>query len=290
MRGCRPSHSKFKGRRLPLIDQVRDLDHRGSAAALAVLPERRAGPARGRAGRVRQHRHPQQPARAQPGQARHRHAALRRVPTWRCHLLRHGATRWSAATRPTRWRCAAPSRWRCDVEREIRLVRRDQAVPAQSPIAPGTWGYDPAFKSEMSELQPGARQGAARPVRLCRPRRRRLARAARRQAAGAGVRHLARPDLAPAQRAVEEEHGRARPAHRVQGRQVARAPEGQPRRQADDVGRGLERRAARRATPSWRSATGPTRARPTMRASTCRPSTSCTNASACCPTGPSARR
>jgi ABC-type transport system substrate-binding protein len=38
-----------------------------------------------------------------------------------------------------------------DVDREIRLVRRGQAVPAQSPIAPGTWGYDPAFKSEMSE-------------------------------------------------------------------------------------------------------------------------------------------
>lgn len=39
-----------------------------------------------------------------------------------------------------------------DVEREIRLVRRGQAVPAQGPIAPGTWGYDPAFKSEMSEF------------------------------------------------------------------------------------------------------------------------------------------
>ncbi|MGL6112548.1 MAG: ABC transporter substrate-binding protein [Rubrivivax sp.] len=39
-----------------------------------------------------------------------------------------------------------------DVDREIRLVRRNQAVPAQSPIAPGTWGYDPGFKSEMSEF------------------------------------------------------------------------------------------------------------------------------------------
>lgn len=38
-----------------------------------------------------------------------------------------------------------------DVEREIRLVRRGQAIPAQSPIAPETWGYDPHFKSEMSE-------------------------------------------------------------------------------------------------------------------------------------------
>jgi ABC-type transport system substrate-binding protein len=38
-----------------------------------------------------------------------------------------------------------------DLPREIALVRRGQAVPAQSPIAPGTWGYDAAFKSEMSE-------------------------------------------------------------------------------------------------------------------------------------------
>ncbi len=39
-----------------------------------------------------------------------------------------------------------------DVDREIRLVRRNQAIPSQSPIAPGTWGYDPAFKSEMSDF------------------------------------------------------------------------------------------------------------------------------------------
>jgi ABC-type transport system substrate-binding protein len=39
-----------------------------------------------------------------------------------------------------------------DVDREIRLVRRNQAIPSQSPIAPGTWGYDPTFKSEMSDF------------------------------------------------------------------------------------------------------------------------------------------
>jgi ABC-type transport system substrate-binding protein len=38
-----------------------------------------------------------------------------------------------------------------DIEREILQVRRGQAVPAQSPIAPGTWGYDPTFRSEMGE-------------------------------------------------------------------------------------------------------------------------------------------
>ncbi len=39
-----------------------------------------------------------------------------------------------------------------DVDREIRLVRRGQAIPAQGPIAPEVWGYDPAFKSEMSDF------------------------------------------------------------------------------------------------------------------------------------------
>ena len=39
-----------------------------------------------------------------------------------------------------------------DLDREIRLVRRGQAIPAQSPIGPEAWGYDPTFKSEMSEF------------------------------------------------------------------------------------------------------------------------------------------
>jgi ABC-type transport system substrate-binding protein len=39
-----------------------------------------------------------------------------------------------------------------DIEEEIRVARRGQAIPAQSPIGPNTWGYDPAFRSEMSEF------------------------------------------------------------------------------------------------------------------------------------------
>ncbi|MFN9507068.1 MAG: ABC transporter substrate-binding protein [Rubrivivax sp.] len=38
-----------------------------------------------------------------------------------------------------------------DMEREIRMVRRNQAIPAQSTVGPNVWGYDPTFKSEMSE-------------------------------------------------------------------------------------------------------------------------------------------
>ncbi len=41
-----------------------------------------------------------------------------------------------------------------DLEREIRLVRRGMAIPAQSPVLPHTTGYDPAFKSENSEYNP----------------------------------------------------------------------------------------------------------------------------------------
>ena len=39
-----------------------------------------------------------------------------------------------------------------DLDKEIRLVRKSQAVAAQSPVAPGVWGYDPDFRSEMSEF------------------------------------------------------------------------------------------------------------------------------------------
>ncbi|MBC7939176.1 MAG: bicyclomycin resistance protein [Chitinophagaceae bacterium] len=41
-----------------------------------------------------------------------------------------------------------------DLDREIRLVRRDMAIPAQSPVMPHLSGYDPTFKSENSEYSP----------------------------------------------------------------------------------------------------------------------------------------
>ena len=39
-----------------------------------------------------------------------------------------------------------------DIDREIRLVRRNQAIPAQSIVGPETWGYDAAYKSELSDF------------------------------------------------------------------------------------------------------------------------------------------
>lgn len=41
-----------------------------------------------------------------------------------------------------------------DTDKEIRSARRGQAIPAQSQLAPNTSGYDPAFKSEMSDYDP----------------------------------------------------------------------------------------------------------------------------------------
>jgi ABC-type transport system substrate-binding protein len=38
-----------------------------------------------------------------------------------------------------------------DVQREILLIRKRQAMPAQSVVAPGTYGYDPLYKSENSD-------------------------------------------------------------------------------------------------------------------------------------------
>lgn len=41
-----------------------------------------------------------------------------------------------------------------DVNKEILIARRGQAVPAQSPIVPHTTGYEPGFKSEMGDYDP----------------------------------------------------------------------------------------------------------------------------------------
>ena len=38
-----------------------------------------------------------------------------------------------------------------NLDEEIRVVRRGQAIPAQSIMGPGVWGYDPALKTAMSD-------------------------------------------------------------------------------------------------------------------------------------------
>ena len=41
-----------------------------------------------------------------------------------------------------------------NIDREIRIVRRGQAVPAQAAMQPGTFGYDPAYRSDNSAYDP----------------------------------------------------------------------------------------------------------------------------------------
>jgi ABC-type transport system substrate-binding protein len=42
-----------------------------------------------------------------------------------------------------------------DTAREIRILRRGQGIPVQSMVVPHTFGYDPKFKSEASDYDPG---------------------------------------------------------------------------------------------------------------------------------------
>ena len=45
-----------------------------------------------------------------------------------------------------------------DVPREIARIWRGQAIPAQSPLMPGTTGFDPTFKSEVGDHDPARAQ------------------------------------------------------------------------------------------------------------------------------------
>ena len=235
----------FKGRRLPLVDRVQiAIIEEPQPRWLSFLNEEQ-DVAEQVPAEFAQRRLPEQPARAQPGEEGRADGAL---PAFRRRRSRTSAwrTRWSAATSRTRWRCAVPSAWRSTWSARSASCAAARPFPAQSPIGPEGWGYDPSLQERDERVRPRPREGAARHARLRRPRRRRLARPARRPAAGAGVRHQPRPAEPPAQRAVAEEHGCDQHPHRVQDGEVARAAQGQPRRQADDVGRGLERGPTRR--------------------------------------------
>ena len=177
MRGCRPSPAQLKGRRLPMIDRSKmAIIEETQPRWLSFLNGERTCWTACR--RVRQHRDPQQPARAQPGQARHRHAALaarRRAVTYfnMENPIVGGNT-------PDEGGAAAGHR--------AGVRRRSRDPPGAARPGRAGAGADPArhlrlrpgVQERDERLRRGARQGPARPVRLCRPRRRRLARAARR--------------------------------------------------------------------------------------------------------------
>jgi len=101
-----------------------------------------------------------------------------------------------------------------DRNQEIAIVRKGQALPAQSPVPPGVVGFGPRVPVAPAGPRPCAGQGAPRHVRLRRPQRRRLARAARRPPPPHRLQVQRRqPGQPAARRAVGEIDGRHRRAH-----------------------------------------------------------------------------
>ena len=164
-----------------------------------------------------------------------------RSSTWRPRHRRLHARQGGAAPRHRagRWTSSARSAW-CD---------RGQAVPSNSQgrDAPAPDRLRPVVQERDERLQHRPRQGAAGHARLPVDKD------------GDGWRE--QPDGQPlvleyatspdaTNRALVEQWQKNMKAigirMELQDRQVAREPEGQPRRQAADVGRGLERRCARR--------------------------------------------
>ena len=127
------------------------LGDRGAAAALAVVPERGAGPHRERAGRVRQHRLPEQQARAATWPRRASRWCATRAPTSRCRTS-PWSTRWSAATSRTRWRCAAPSRWRWTWTARSASCAAARPFPRRARSRPRSGATTRRFKTEMSDF------------------------------------------------------------------------------------------------------------------------------------------
>ncbi len=167
-----------------------------------------------------------------------------------------------------------------NVDEEIRIVApgTGRAVDAADCRRMSN-GHDPNF-TRLRALRRRRREGAARQVRLHRSRRRRLARPARRQAAGA-VAGLAAVEQRPAvRRAVAKEPRRRRPAHRIRQAEVAGPFEDGARRQAADVDAGRIRARRRTASTSSICCTGRTPAIRICRASACPNSTRCSPAPA----------
>ena len=172
----------------------------------------------------------------------------------------------------------------------MNLVRNGTAIEAQTPAAAGRARLRPELQHRQ-DLRPGEGQGAARHVRLRRPRRRRLARAcptARRSCSSTppSPTQLSRHVHA----ALEEEPGRGRHPHGGRRRQVARPPQEVQARQAADLAPRLERATIPTARTSTSSSTAPTAARPTTAASSWPSSTRSTSRPRRIPPGAGAHR
>jgi ABC-type transport system substrate-binding protein len=122
-----------------------------------------------------------------------------------------------------------------NVNDEIAIIRKGQAVPAQTPVSDGRGGLRPQLPHQRQRVQRPEGARAPRHVRLRGPRRRRLPRDARRQPAGAALQLHADRARPAGRRAVEAQPRRHRREARGAQGEVAGPPQGGVRRQAADV-------------------------------------------------------
>ena len=99
--------------------------------------------------------------------------------------VQHGRSGRSAATAPAQVALRRAIGLGMDSRKIIAYAYNGLGTVAQGPTAAEHQRLRPEAEDRVRRLRPGARHGAARPLRLSRPRRRRLARAPGRLAAGA---------------------------------------------------------------------------------------------------------
>ena len=133
--------ARMKGRKLPLIDRDRGVHRRRESAALARVLEWRARSGRRDSVRPGQPDRSERQAGAESRQARHPDGP-RLSSQRRYGAVQHGAStgRW---LHPGQSRAASCDRSCRSIPNEIRLVRKSQSIPSQSPVSPLTSGYDP---------------------------------------------------------------------------------------------------------------------------------------------------
>ena len=126
-------------------------------------------------------------------------------------------------TSRTRSRCGARSAWAYNVDEEIRVLRQGQGAARHAARAAEHDRPRSEVRRSVQVRLPGG-QGAARQVRLRRPRRRRLARDARRQAARAEDRgsSTSAQDRAVRRTVAAEHDAPSASARRVRQAEVAR--------------------------------------------------------------------
>ena len=247
----------------------RSLD-RGGTVALARLPGRRD----------RLHRplrlvladgDSQQQGRPRSRQARHSTLSLSRTGD-DVLLLQHAGPglRRIQSRRRSRLRRAITMSY--DIEEEIRVIRKNQAIRAESPIPPGVVGYDPTYRNRSDHYDPGAGQQATRLFRLQARCRRTTARypTASRWSLRCG---RDRRQSAANTTSCGSKISRDRHSLRDRKDKVRRHDPERPRVSADVQRRGVDCGLARSPTISCSSRTARTSARPTTRATSRQPST-----------------